>query len=123
MKVASWRTELHAWKALRLKDEERAEAEQLFTPFELENGYKLSKEESLPLIHVEMWLWLMTRDFELKKIERIKLLSPQRMSYICTQMQLPDAAERFVDEVGTFSAELLNAKLILLPVWGHLRCY
>ena len=110
--------ELHAWKALRLKDEERAAATQLFTPFELENGYKLSKELSLPLIHVEMWLWLMTRDFELKKVERIKLLSPQRMSYICTQMQLPDAAERFVDEVGTFSAELLNAKLILLPVWG-----
>jgi hypothetical protein len=84
----------------------------------VEKGYKLSKEGSLPLIQVEMWLWLMTRDFELKAIGRVKLLSPSKMSYICTQMQLPDAAERFVEKVGTLGAELENATLVLLPVWG-----
>ena len=111
--------ELTPWKSLRFKDEERAEAETLFLPEELETGYKLSKQGSLPLIHMEMWLWLMVRDFELKKIERIKLLSPQKMAYICTQMQLPDAAERFVEHVGTLGAELQGKKLILLPIWGN----
>ena len=69
-------------------------------------------------MRMEMWLWLMARDFQLKAIGRVKLLSPQKMSYICTQMQLPDAAERFVDEVGSLGAELKDAKLVLLPVWG-----
>ena len=110
--------ELHSWKSLRFKDEERVEAETLFLPEELEKGYKLGKDASLPLIHMEMWLWLMARDFELKVVERIKLLNPSKMAYICQQMQLPDAAERFVDEVGTLGATLKDAKLILLPVWG-----
>ena len=48
----------------------------------------------------------------------MKLLSPEKMCYICKEMQLPDAAERFVDQVGTLCAELEGAKLILLPVWG-----
>ena len=110
--------ELASWKALRYKDEERAEAEMLFLPEELEKGYKLSKEGSLPLIHMEMWLWLMARDFELKALGRVKFLSPSKMSYICTQMQLPDAAERFVEEVGTLGAELKYIKLVLMPAWG-----
>ena len=38
--------QLTPWKPLRFKDEERAEAEILFLPEELETGYKLSKEES-----------------------------------------------------------------------------
>jgi hypothetical protein len=33
-------------------------------------------------------------------------------------MQLPDAAERFLEEVGTLGAELKIATLVLLPVWG-----
>ena len=60
--------ELKPWKSLRLKDEERAEAETLFLPEELETGYKLDRDAALPLIHMEMWLWLMVRDFELKKL-------------------------------------------------------
>ena len=59
--------DLATWKSLRFKDEERAEAEILFMPEELEKGYKLAKDASLPLVHMEMWLWLMARDFELKK--------------------------------------------------------
>ena len=62
--------ELIPWKSLRFKDEERAEAETLFLPEELEKGYKLDRDAALPLIHMEMWLWLMVRDFELKKIDR-----------------------------------------------------
>ena len=46
--------ELTPWKSLRFKDEERAEAEELFPPAELEHGYKLAKERSLPLLHMEM---------------------------------------------------------------------
>ena len=110
--------QLTPWKPLRFKDEERAEAEMLFLPEELETGYKLSKEGSLPLIHMEMWLWLLARDFELSLIKRIVLLSPSKMSHICVEMQQPDAAERFVELVGTLGAELKAAKLILLPVWG-----
>ena len=67
------------------------------TPLELEKGHKLAKGRSLSLIHMEMWLWLLVRDFELKKIERIKLLSPSKMAAICKEMQLPDVAEIFVD--------------------------
>ena len=33
-------------------------------------------------------------------------------------MQLPDAAERFVEEVGTLGAELKYIKLVLMPAWG-----
>ena len=109
---------LTPWKSLRFKDEERAEAEDKFIPDELETGHKLAKDDSLPLIHMEMWLWLMVRDFELKKIERIKLLSPSKMSAVCKEMQRPDAAERFVEQVGTLGAELQAKKLILMPVWG-----
>ena len=111
--------ELSVAKSLRFKDEERAEAEILFTPLELETGHKLGKYRSLPLIHMEMWLWLLSRDFELKKIPRIKLLSPSKMSHICQEMQMPDAAERFVEQVGTLGAELQDAKLIVTPVWGN----
>ena len=93
--------ELTPWKSLRFKDEERAEAEDRFPPAEFEHGYKLAKDRSLPLLHMELWLWLLGRDFELRKIERVKLLSPSRLHRICCQMQLPDAAEKLVDEVGT----------------------
>ena len=72
----------------------------------------------MPLIHMEMWLWLLERDFELKKIGRIKLLDPNKMSLVCQELQKPDAAERFVELVGPLTAELQDAKLILLPVWG-----
>ena len=111
--------ELTKLKQLKFKDEERAELEMLFQPLELEKGHKLSKELSLPLMHLEMWLWLLVRDFELKKIERVTLLSPEKMAWVCKDMQLPDAAERFVEQVGKLSVQLQDAKLILLPVWGN----
>ena len=109
---------LTALKSLRFKDEERAEAEELFPPVALEKVYKLGRHLSLPLLQMQMWMWLLTRDFELKSIGRIKLLNPAHVHQICLQMQLPDAAERFVQEIGTLSAELQSAQLILLPVWG-----
>ena len=110
--------QLFQTKSLRFKDEERAEAEMLFDPGELEKDSKITKDGALSVLHMEMWLWLLDRDFDLKKIERIKLLSPTKLAQTCQELQSPDAAERFVDVVGTLAAELKGVKLVLCPVWG-----
>ena len=47
------------------------------------------------------------------------MLSPSKMAAICKEMQMPDAAERFVESVGSLGAELKDAALIVTPVWGN----
>ena len=107
------------FKILKFTHEERAIMEMKFDPEELEHvGSSLKDDSRLAAIHLDLWFWLVQRDHAIQEKREIVWLSPGQLANIHYELNAADAAENFVRIVGELAAQLKDAKVVLLPVWG-----
>ena len=105
-------------KALKFTVEERAEIEMKFNPDELREFSGFDKDPRFAAVHMNMWWYLLSRDFDLSKDSGIHWLRSESISQICHELDQEMAGESFTRVVGTFAAELKDAKHVFIPVWG-----
>ena len=105
-------------KSLKFTVEERAEIEMKFNPDELREFSTFDKDPRFAAVHMNMWWYLLSRDFDLSIDSGIHWIRSEIISQICHELDQEMGGESFTRVVGTFAAELKDAKHVFVPVWG-----
>ena len=87
-------------------------------PTELQDHSDLDKDGRLPAILLDLWWYLLGRDHEIKKTDKVIWLRAEETSAVCKEFDRPDAAEDFVRVVGMLAAKIFEKNVIFVPVWG-----
>jgi hypothetical protein len=106
-----------AQKKLQLKLSERIELELKFQATELKEVGSLDAEPRLASVHLSMGWWLLQRD--LAPDSTVRFLKPEVTAQLLYSLHVEDAAEAFVQATAKLKAQLRDAKLIFVPVWGN----
>ena len=105
-------------KPLKFKDEERAAMEMRFDPDELAEFSTFDKDPRFAAIHMNMYYYLLSRDFELEKDTAFCWVQSEEIAQICQELDQELGGESFVQVVGRFAAKLKDCRYVFIPVWG-----
>ena len=85
-------------KQMQCTDVVRAELECRISPVELQERAGLDKYTRLAAIHMDMWYWLLARDFDLHSYEKpIVWLRPEEIAQVCPVVRLDSDLQPYID--------------------------
>ena len=112
------KTVLTVAKPLKFKDTDRADLEMRFDPEELQKFSSFDTDPRWAAIHLNMYWYLVVRDFELETDQSICWITCEQISSICHELDNEMGPECFVRVVSRFAAQLKDVKHIFVPIWG-----
>ena len=112
------KADVMAQKPLKFNQLERVEMELKFNPIELQDYSSFVQDPRFGAIHMNMWYWLLCRDFDIQKDAGFVWINSEEIAATCQELDSELGGESFTRVVGQFAAKLRDAKHVFVPVWG-----